>query len=168
MQIDELVQYLNLLPHPEGGFYRETYRSDAIIPLSALSGDYSGDRHVATGIYFLLTGTNFSAFHRIVQDEMWHFYSGKTLLVHVIEPSGRYQCHRVGMNLQRGELPQLVVKGGCWFASEVDSLSPEDYALVGCTVAPGFDFADFELAQCSELCNHFPAHQEVIKRLTRS
>jgi uncharacterized protein len=168
MRIEELVNHLNLLPHPEGGYYKETYRSKGVIQQAALESAFTGNRNYATGIYFLLTGTNFSAFHRILQDEMWHFYAGKSLLVHVIDESGQYKCHKVGMNLKLGEQPQLVVPAGCWFASEVDSDSFDDYSLVGCTVAPGFDFDDFELANADQLSGSFPAHRALIKRLTRS
>jgi uncharacterized protein len=167
MEIEELVTQLHLLPHPEGGYFKETYRSSGIIRQAELGSSFSGDRNFCTGIYFLLTGSNFSAFHRIKQDEMWHFYAGKTLLVHVIDPSGAYTCHRIGSNMPDGELPQLVVAAGCWFASEVASTDPKHYSLVGCTVAPGFDFDDFELAQCERLSELFPDHHEVIKRLTR-
>jgi uncharacterized protein len=167
MRIEDLVKQLNLEPHPEGGFYKETYRSAEFILHSALGNKFSGSRNFSTGIYFLLTGTNFSAFHRIKQDEMWHFYTGQTLLVHVIDPFGHYACHKVGLNLNSGEFPQLVVPAGCWFASEIESHSSEDYTLVGCTVAPGFDFEDFELASADELSGLFPEHSSIIRRLTR-
>lgn len=161
--IEELIKNLRLLPHPEGGFYRETYRSEGTIPQSALEG-YGGDRNHSTAIYFLLTEGNFSAFHRIRQDEIWHHYLGGAIEVHVIDPDGEYTKHLVGKDFEQDQEPQLVVKGGCWFASRV--ASGTQYALAGCTVAPGFDFEDFEMARRDELANLFPAHASVIKELT--
>lgn len=159
-----LVNQLGLIPHPEGGYYKETYRSTNVIPKAALEG-FSGDRNFCTSIYFLLTSDNFSAFHRIKQDEIWHFYKGASLLVHVIYPDGEYVCHEVGMDLENGQLPQLTVPAGCWFASSVKE--KESYCFVGCTVAPGFDFDDFELALRSDLVAEFPQHSKIITELTR-
>ncbi|NQY05631.1 MAG: cupin domain-containing protein, partial [Flavobacteriaceae bacterium] len=118
-----------------------------------------------TAIYFLLTSENFSAFHRIKQDEIWHFYEGSPLYVHVIDPSGKYTRHEVGLDFANGQTPQLVVPASHWFASSVKDM--DSYSLVGCTVAPGFDFDDFELADRQELINKFPNHQDIIKKLTR-
>ena len=165
-RIDHLVSKLGLLPHPEGGFYQETYRSEGLIPEEALEGDFSGGRNYCTGIYFLLTAGNFSAFHRIKQDEMWHFYEGDAFLIHMIDPDGAYSTHRLGLNFDAGESPQFVVPKGVWFASEV--ADGGSYGLVGCTVSPGFDFDDFELADREKLLKDYPAHSEVIKRLSRS
>ncbi len=164
-RIDEIVQKLNMTPHPEGGFYKETYRSHGVIPESVLSRHFSGERNYCTAIYFLLTSDNFSAFHRIKQDEIWHYYEGASLSVHVINPDGVYTVYRVGMDLEKGELPQLVVPAGCWFASGIDT--PNDYSLVGCTVSPGFDFDDFELADRRGLIEQYPKYKEVIIRFTR-
>lgn len=164
-KIEYFVSHLNLKPHPEGGYFKEVYRSETIIPQSCLPDRFSGYRNHATSIYFLLSSNNFSAFHRIKQDEIWNFHTGSSLSVHVIDRSGNYTKHRVGLNLENGDVPQLVVKAGNWFASSVDS--PDAFALVGCTVAPGFDFSDFELADRNELIEEFPMHQEVITALTR-
>lgn len=165
-EFQSIVKSLNLLPHPEGGFYKETYRSSLIIPKSVLADNFSGDRSVCTGIYFLLTSDNFSAFHRIQQDEMWHYYSGSPLLVHIIDPKGHYSEIEVGLDFDNGQQPQFVVPAGCWFASSVKE--ENSFSLVGCTVAPGFDFDDFELASFDMLSNKFPQHQQIIKKLTRS
>ena len=164
-EIQQLVNSLNLLPHPEGGFYKETYRSNGVLDKTALPATFSGNRNYCTAIYFLLTSDNFSAFHRIKQDEIWHFYKGSTLLVHVIDKQGKYTQHKVGLNLEAGEVPQLVVPAGCWFASSVNDKN--GYSFVGCTVAPGFDFEDFELANYKELSAHYPEHKDIIKQLTR-
>lgn len=163
--IQNIVQTLDLLPHPEGGFYKETYRSEEQIAQQALYGNFSGDRNYCTAIYFLLTSKNFSAFHRIQQDELWHFYEGAPLQVHVIDSDGRYTKHIVGP-VSMGLQPQLVVPKGAWFASDIGEANA--YTLVGCTVAPGFDFADFELADRSELIAQFPQHQNIITQLTRN
>lgn len=163
-EIEELTHRLKLLPHPEGGFYRETYRSDTIMPSKSLPG-FSGDRNISTAIYFLLTAGNFSAFHRIKSDEVWHFYQGSSALIHVIDQRGVYTCHRLGTNFKNDETPQLVVKAGDWFGSSVSEGG--GYSLVGCTVAPGFDFNDFEMAKRNELLKLYPDHADVISRLTR-
>jgi predicted cupin superfamily sugar epimerase len=164
-EVNKLVENLRLLPHPEGGFFKEVYRSEKIIPREALPGDFSGDRSYCTSIYFLLTSKNYSAFHRIKQDEIWHFYGGTALSVHVIDKKGNYTEHKVGMDFRDGEAPQLVVPAGCWFASSV--AKKDSYAFVGCTVAPGFDFEDFELAKRSTLTALYPKLANVIHRLTR-
>ncbi len=164
-RVDEIVSTLEMQPHPEGGFYKETYRSEEIIPKGSLQTVFSGDRNCATAIYFLLTSDNFSAFHKIRQDEVWHHYEGETIAVHVINTAGKYTRHLVGKDLERGAFPQLVVKAGDWFASSV--VAEKGYALVGCTVAPGFDFEDFELAERTNLIQQYPEHTAVITRYTR-
>lgn len=157
--IDYWVEHLNLQPHPEGGFFKETYRSE--IKLQPFEN--IGERSLSTGIYFLITSGNFSAFHRIKSDEMWHFYAGSPLTVHVIKKDGTYTELNIGLDLIKGQLPQAVVPAEAWFASE----SSGEYSLVGCTVSPGFDFTDFELACESDLIMLFPSHKELITRLTR-
>lgn len=167
--IPEKAQYyidqLQMLKHPEGGWYKETYRAHGIIPGSVLT-EVEGDRNFSTGIYFLLTSDNFSAFHRIQYDEMWHFYDGDGLAVHEINQEGNYTKHELGLDLDGVEEPQLVVHGNSWFASEVKKGG--SWCLVGCTVAPGFDFEDFELPQRKTLLDSYPQHSELITRLTRS
>jgi predicted cupin superfamily sugar epimerase len=157
------IHHLGLSPHPEGGYYRATYKSDLTIVRNALPSGYQGDRSASTAIYFLLDEGNFSAFHRIASDEVWHFYTGSSLLVYVIDPEGNYFELHLGSD--EGEVFQAVVKAGSWFASRVRDAA--GFALVGCTVAPGFDFADFELGVRSELIRTFPAHQKLIEELTR-
>lgn len=160
--LQALIDRLGLVPHPEGGYYRETYRSalefDAGPPFNAA-------RASCTGIYFLLTGGNFSALHRIRSDEMWHFYDGDPLHVHMIAPDGTYSVVTIGRDIEAGELPQFVVPAGHWFGATVSRA--EGFALVGCTVSPGFDFADFELARREDLVARYPAHEAIIRRLTR-
>lgn len=164
LSYQQIVEQLELLPHPEGGFYKEVYRSKGIIPKNALA-QFSGDRNYCTSIYFLLTSENFSGFHRIKQDEIWHFYTGSPLAVHVIDEKGVYIKNIVGMDLEKGQFPQLTVAANCWFASSVED--ENSFSFVGCTVAPGFDFEDFELAKRSELINEYPQHEKIITQLTR-
>ena len=160
--VENLVETLDLQPHPEGGFYKETYRSESAIKLNGELGIH-GNRNYSTAIYFLLLKNQFSAWHRIKQDEAWHFYEGASVRVHSISPEGVYQYFDLGTDFESGEAPQYLVPGGYWFASE----SLGDYSLVGCTVAPGFNFADFELADRSELTRLFPAHKPLIQKFTR-
>ena len=164
-KIQSLVESLKLLPHPEGGFYKEVYRSSNIITKTALTHNFSGDRSYCTSIYFLLTSDNFSGFHRIKQDEIWNFYEGSPLLVHVIDKEGAYTCHEIGMDVSSHLFPQLVVPAGAWFASSVKNKN--NYAFVGCTVAPGFDFEDFELAKRAQLIALYPQQKDIITQLTR-
>jgi len=159
------IDRLGLVPHPEGGYYRQTYRAELTVEKAALPPAFGGSRAVATAIYFLLEGTDFSAFHRLRSDEMWHFYAGGTLAVHVIGDDGQHSEILLGSNAEAGEVFQAVVKAGCWFGSRVRP--PRSFALVGCTVAPGFDFADFELGKRHDLVRQYPQHREVIERLTR-
>tara|TARA_R110002050_G_scaffold41242_1_gene100038 strand:+ start:28110 stop:28619 length:510 start_codon:yes stop_codon:yes gene_type:complete len=161
-KIKELTQILNLKPHPEGGFYNETYRSEGVV-----TNPYDGadERSFSTAIYFLLVSGNFSAFHRIRQDEMWHFYDGEAIDLHVISKDGIYSLVKIGNNFAYGEVPQYVVKAGDWFASEVSV--ENGYSLAGCTVSPGFEFEDFEMATSKELLKLNPSIKELILRLTR-
>ena len=119
-----------------------------------------------TAFRFLLDGENFSALHRLQSDEIWHFYAGSTLVVHVIEEDGRYSQILLGNDAEAGEAFQAVVKAGCWFGSHVADW--KSFAVVGCTVAPGFEFEDFEMAGREELARAFPEHRQIIERLTRS
>ena len=163
-KVNDIIKILQLRAHPEGGYYRETYRSLGNIPGEALEG-YGGRRSFSTSIYFMLTEGNFSAFHRLKQDEIWHFYFGGTILLHLLNPSGEYQRIELGHDLARGQVPQFVVEGGIWFASEV--CPGETFGLAGCTVSPGFDFADFDMPPYEELVGRFPQHDQLIRRLTR-
>jgi uncharacterized protein len=160
------IDKLQLQPHPEGGYYRETYRSNVILDREALPPGFAGPRAASTAIYFLIEGENFSAFHRLRSDELWHFYAGSPLLVHVIDPAGAYSSLRLGNDPDAGQVPQASVPAGTWFASHAADW--KSWALVGCTVSPGFDFADFELGQRAHLMERYPQHREMIQRLTRS
>lgn len=200
------IETLRLEPHPEGGYFRQTYKSELRILPEELpntgrigaernyshglhpkmaSGEISewrtqgfgGTRAASTAICFLLEGDNFSAFHRLRSDEMWHFYMGSPVAVHVIDPVGEYSSILLGSDAEAGQVFQTVVPAGCWFGSEIAENSQvsesrpgagqASYALVACTVAPGFEFEDFELARRGELEAKYPQHREIIRRLTR-
>jgi len=161
------IEKYNLLPHPEGGYYAETYRSSESVDKGALPERFTGNRSFSTGIYFLLGKENFSAFHRIKSDEMWHFYAGDALDIFVIYPeSGQLEIIKLGSNPDNGETFQAVVPAGTWFGSRPAAGS--DYCLVGCTVAPGFDFEDFEMADRESLTDLFPQYKKMIQELTSS
>jgi predicted cupin superfamily sugar epimerase len=159
------IEKLGLEPHPEGGYFRQTFKSGLVVAKEALPAGFTGPRVASTAIYFRLEGENFSAFHRLRSDEVWHFYAGDSLVVHVIEPEGKYFSILLGHDLDAGEVLQAVVPGGYWFASHVADW--KSFAVVGCTAAPGFDFEDFEMARREELLRVYPRHRALIERLTR-
>ena len=159
------VEKLKMQLHPEGGWFKETYRSEEVVLGEHLPNRFGDARHFSTAIYFLLEGKQFSAFHRIKSDEMWHFYYGSPLHVYVINEEGQLQIIKLGNNPEAGEEFQAVVKAGCWFASK--PAVEDSFCLVGCTVSPGFDFQDFEMANGNELAAQYPQHTEIILSLTR-
>ncbi|AUD02223.1 cupin domain-containing protein [Spirosoma pollinicola] len=165
MTAAQYVQTFNMQPHPEGGYFAETYRSAEQIPQSALPERFSGARPYSTAIYFLLESHHISALHRIASDEVWHFYAGGPLEIFVISPAGELTVIRLGNDPVKGEVFQAVVPAGCWFGSK--PAEGVDFSLVGCTVAPGFDFADFEMASRTSLLAEFPQHKAVIGNLNR-
>ncbi len=150
-----LIEKLGLLPHPEGGFYRETYRSEHQLEQQ--------DRSLMTSIYFLLTDTNISRFHRITADECWYFHAGTPIIVHTLDEKGHHEFI-LGNDVSKGQLPYYLVKGGTIFGSSV--LGDDGYALVSCAVAPGFDFRDFELFDTETLLRQFPQHEAIIRKMT--
>lgn len=154
-RIQAIVRQLDLQAHPEGGFYRETYRSEI-----TLEGT---ERQLLTSIYFLLTGSNVSRFHRITSDECWYFHSGDPIVVHTLGQNGHGEFI-LGNDLENGQLPFYLVPGGTIFGSCM--LHDSGYALVSCAVAPGFDFRDFELFETEQLLNDFPEHETIIRKLT--
>ena len=161
----QFIKQYALQPHPEGGWYKETYKSNECIPHAALPERFSGARVFSTAIYFLLEQGNFSAFHRIKSDECWHFYAGDSLLIYVINRDGSLDIINLGNDIDKGQLFQYVVPANCWFASRPEPGST--FCFVGCTVARGFDFADFELADSSALSVLYPWHERIIKELCR-
>jgi predicted cupin superfamily sugar epimerase len=160
-----LVQFYQMLPHPEGGYYKENYRSTEMVDAAALPKRFGSDRNFSTAIYFLLEQGNFSAFHVIKSDEVWHFYAGGPLNIYVINQAGALSTTKLGNDIQNGEVFQAVVPAGCWFASA--PAAETDFSFVGCTVAPGFDFYDFELADGLTLAGQYPQHKALIESLCR-
>ena len=162
--LDELTALYNLQSHVEGGWYAETYRSAGTIPREALPGGFTGPRHYSTLIMYLLRQGDKSALHRLRQDEIWHFYLGGPLeLVH-IPPQGALTRVRLGQDVLGGELVHYVIPAGHWFGAR--PCPGAEFCLLGCTVAPGFDFADFELARREDLLRLYPNHQELVEQLT--
>lgn len=160
------IDALGLVPLPEeGGWYREVYRAAESIPQAGLPARFPGPRRFATSIYYLLHSGEFSAFHRIRQDEGWHFYTGSPLVVHTLAPEGAYGQLRLGPDFGAGERFQATVPAGTLFAAEVAEAGT--FALAGCTVAPGFEFQDFEVPGRAALLARYPAHGAIIRRLTR-
>jgi predicted cupin superfamily sugar epimerase len=153
-KIKSLILTLELKPHPEGGFYKETYRSDVQI---------NGSRSIMTSIYFLLTSENVSNFHRIKSDEHWYFHAGSALTIHILN-NGKHTELKLGPNLAQGESFHHIVPKDTIFGSSVDS--DNSFSLVSCAVAPGFDFQDFELFKSSELLEQFPKEANIIQKLT--
>ena len=151
-KIELLIQELNLIPHPEGGFYRETYRSEEVLK--------DVKRNLVTTIYFLLRSEDISHLHRIKSDEHWFFHAGSPLVVHTLDKNGHHK-HLVGLELNKGETPHFIVPKNTIFGSQV--LEKNSYSLVSCLVSPGFDFADFELIKIAELLKEFPQHKEIIE-----
>lgn len=165
LNADKLIRDLDLIAHPEGGYYKETYRSDLMFDAQAVSDRFTGPRCCSTTIYFLLKDKDFSAFHRIKADEIWHFYSGSPLVVHVIQPNGDHVDIILGNDPDQGQVFQAVVPAECWFAASL--VSGSGYALVGCATAPGFEFDDFEMAQKDQLSATYPHLKDLIHRFTR-
>lgn len=160
---DYWIQALSLTAHPEGGYYREIYRSRETIQKNGLPKRYNGDRHFSTSIYFLLKGHENSRLHKLKSDETWHFYEGSALTLFVLSPAGRLRRHVLGSNLERGEQFQLTVPADHWFGASVND--PVSFTLVGCTVSPGFDFEDFEMGDARKLVAEFPQHRAFIEQL---
>ena len=156
------IDRLNLTPHPEGGYFREVYRSAEEIPATALPVRFGGERAFSTAIYFLLRSGETSAFHRISQDELWHFYAGCPLILHCITPDGEYAAHWLGLDGEAA--PLVIIPAGVWFGAVCSE--ENSYTLAGCTVAPGFDFADFEMGTRTGLISRYPQHEDIIRALT--
>jgi predicted cupin superfamily sugar epimerase len=154
---------LDLKPHPEGGYYREVYRSDETIAWPALPSRFPGARPFSTSIYFLLATGQASRLHRLRSDEIWHLYEGGPAVLHILDPEWGYRRLVLGRDPGRLEAHQHVLRAGWWFGAE---LAPEaSYVLAGCTLAPGFDFTDFELGRRDALRAAFPAQAAIINRL---
>lgn len=158
------IEKLELKPHPEGGFYKEDYRSPELISKERLPARFAEARSVSTSIYFLLRSQDISTFHRIKSDELWHYHAGSSLSIYVIDKY-KVSVHVLGADPDKGESLHVVIPANCWFGAKVNEA--DSYVLSGCTVAPGFDFADFELAKRSDLLSTYPQQESIIHLLTR-
>jgi predicted cupin superfamily sugar epimerase len=152
IRLESLIESLQLKQHPEGGFYRETFRSSRQIDTPA------GSRNSSTAIYYLLPSSDYSGWHRVSSDEVWHHYQGQSLTLHLLDETG-YRAVRLGPH--EGQEYQFIVPAGCWQAAEVIG---DGYALCGCTVAPGFDFDDFEMGTRGGMLSQYPSQQVVIEQ----
>jgi predicted cupin superfamily sugar epimerase len=164
---DEVIRTLRLQPLPqEGGYYRETYRAADILPAAALPPRYQRDKAAATAIYYLLTPETFSALHRLPTDEVFHFYLGGPVQMLQLMPDGTGRLVVLGSDIAAGQALQVVVPRGVWQGSLL--LPNGSFALLGTTMAPGFDFTDYEAGDRALLCRQYPAFAELIRRLTRT
>ncbi len=159
------IDKLDLQKHPEGGWYREVYLSEDVIPQTGLPVGFTGERSFSTSIYYLLEGNDFSAFHRIKSDEVWHYYGGTSAVEIIVLENGHTRKLHLGDNPDKGQKLQLVVPKNTWFASKL--LNSDGFALAGCTVSPGFHFDDFELAD-EKLLKDWPEIKEEIKPLIKT
>ena len=160
---DYFVKNLNMIEHPEGGFYKEIYTSEENITAKELKVEFEGSRILWTSIYFLLRDGEVSNFHRLKSDEMWYYHSGSPLTIYIITPEGELITEKLGLNIKNGEKPQVLVPKDYIFGSAMNN---EGYALVGCMVSPGFEFRDFELFKRSFLLEKYPQYEDTILKLT--
>lgn len=159
------IKKLQLQKHPEGGWFKEVYRSDELISAVALPTGFSVSRNISTSIYYLLEGEDFSAFHRIKSDEIWHFYTGTSAIEIISIDEGKIRKQFLGENPQENQSFQVVVPKNTWFAAQLQNRN--GFALVGCTVSPGFHYDDFEMAT-ENLVNQYPELENVIRDLIRN
>ncbi len=158
------IDLLKLSKHPEGGYFKEVYRADEFVNKKSLPDRYTSFRSFSTSIYFLLQSHEFSAFHRLKSDEIWHFYEGSAITIYAISPDGTLTKTFIGNSPEKGERFQLLIPKGFWFAAILNT--SDSYALVGCSVSPGFDFEDFEMGKRSDLEKQFPQHKDIIGKYT--
>lgn len=164
--IEKIKSRLNLLPHVEGGFFKETYRSADNIPGKILPDRYGGDRCYGTAIYYMITRKSFSSMHRIQSDEIFHFYLGDPLVMLQLFPDGTGKTVELGNDILNGIEPQVVVPAGVWQGMRLKEGG--DFALMGTTVAPGFEYIDFEHGDREKLLNDYPEFNELIVALTEA
>ena len=160
----QYINQLGLKKYPEGGYFKEVYRSGEILLPQHLPSRYKSGRNFSTSIYFLLEGKQISAFHLLQSDELWHFYDGSTVILYSIDQKGNLSIEKLGREDDCNF--QLTIKKGTWFAAEVEN--KKSFSLFACTVSPGFDFEDFKLGKRNELAEKFPEQELLIKRLTNS
>ena len=158
MKAQKWIDHLELQKHPEGGYYKSTYKSDTMVV------EERGERPLYTSIYFLLRSEDVSHFHRLQSDELWYFHAGSSLTIHMITPEGAYHEVALGLDFEKGEVAQYVVPKHTIFGSSVKD--KDTFSLVGCMVSPGFDFEDFELFETDDLLSQYPSYSEIIRKMT--
>lgn len=161
----ELIDSLNLIPHPEGGFYREFYRSAHLLSQKALPVGFQNTKNLGSIIYYMLTSKETSSYHKLRSDEIWHFHTGSSFILHLIDSDGLYRKIHLGNRIHLGEVPCFVVPAGVYFGAEVSE--ENSYALASCTVLPGFSFEDFEMPTADKLMSIFPHLKQEIKQLSK-
>lgn len=163
-EAEELIKKLGLEKHPEGGYFKQIYKSkDSVVPPERFN---STERSAGTSIYFLLSEEDYSAWHKLKADEIWHFYKGTSLTIHSIDSKGNLKSSKLGDPLQEPDANfQVIIQAEQWFAAEVNDKG--SYTFVGCTVNPGFEYGDFELANRVALAYQYPKHADIINRLSR-
>ncbi|AUN02363.1 cupin [Clostridium botulinum] len=159
------IEKLDMIAHPEGGYYKESFISAENITDSDLTTTFDDKRILWTSIYFLLRNGEVSNFHRLKSDEMWYYHSGSPLTIYMITPEVELITEQLGLDIEKGEKPQVLVPKNYIFGSAMNN---KGYALVGCMVSPGFEFRDFELFERNTLLNLYPKYKETIEKLTRA
>jgi uncharacterized protein len=160
------IEKLNMTEHPEGGFFAPAFRASEQISRDGLPDRFAGNRAIVSSIYYLLKKGQFSTFHRLKSVEIWSFFEGDPLTIHVLDMHGALIEKRLGRNFDTGESFQIAIEPGSWFAAEQQG--PGEFTLVGCTVAPGFEWEDMEIANWAELLARYPQHREIIEKLTKA
>ncbi len=163
-QANYFIEKLKMTSHPEGGFYSRSFVSDITLNPFSAGSTQNKERKLWTSIYFLLKEGEVSNFHRLTADEMWYFHSGNSLSISIIDKDGNLSTKKLGLDIENGEMPQVLVPKGAIFGSAMNN---EGFSLVGCMVSPGFEFEDFKLFTRKELLDEYPQHESIIKKLTR-
>ncbi len=161
----ELIEKLKLIPHPEGGFYREFYRSEHLLAEKALPKGFQNTKNLGSIIYYMLKSNDVSAYHKLRSDEIWHFHTGSPFILHLIDTDGNYKKIYLGNSIHLREVPCYVIPAGFYFGAEVSE--ENSYALASCTVLPGFSFEDFEMPTADKLMSIFPHLEQEIKHLSK-
>lgn len=159
MKTEDWITHLDMAAHPEGGYYKQSFVSTGKVEMAT----HSAERNLYTSIYFLLRSQDISHFHRLKSDELWYFHAGHGLTVHILDAKGNYRAEKLGLDIEAGERPQVLVEKGSVFGSSVEAENA--FSLVGCMVSPGFDFEDFELLLQDELLERYPDQEHIIRKL---
>jgi predicted cupin superfamily sugar epimerase len=162
--VNSIIKTLELIPHQEGGYFREVYRSGESISQDMLPSRYNGNRSFLTSIYYLLKNNDVSRFHALLSDEIWYFHTGSPVIIHQIDFYGNYSKYLLGLNYLSEERPYILIKRNTWFGAEIKNKN--SFSLVSCAIAPGFEFSDFKLADRNDLIAKYPQHRDLIVKLT--